>query len=109
MKLQIGYMTVLVGPIDRTYARAENLAGLWDDGQHLILIDPSLPAAEQAATLIHEIIHACWSAFQLPDKRLDQEAVCCTLERPLATVLRDNPTLPGVLHQALVNGRPIVT
>jgi hypothetical protein len=42
-------------------------------------------------TLLHEILHACWSEYGLSEnKNLDEEAVVYTLTNSIMSVMQDN-------------------
>jgi hypothetical protein len=104
MHIKVGYADYQVRPL-RSDAPVRGLCYYND---HIIELDAGLPPGEQAVTLVHEIIHACFAAFVVSGEGLDEEEVCKRLEVPLAMVLRDNPRLPGVLRKAMDEGRPIV-
>ena len=109
LSIKVGYADVHVLPMDRTLSLQCDAVGLYSHTNHTIYIRRDHPPAEQAATLIHELIHACWAVFNMTRRKLDEEGVCQALEGPLATLFRDNPCLPALLHQATANGQPIVS
>lgn len=86
----------------------ENAVGLYWDHLREIALDATLPAQEQAAILIHEVIHAVWSARKM-GKRVTEESACTHLGVALAEVFRDNPHLVSAITSALWNNTVIVT
>ena len=106
--IRVSYISVAVEGEAPISAQGNQRTGAWIAGEHKILIRCDLPPAEQAATLMHELIHAIYSTYALKGRRLGEEDVCCQLEGPLVAVFTDNPWLAGVLHQAVNHGVPIV-
>ena len=108
MKLKVGYATISVVGISPAESSAQGLNGGYTASMHRVEINTGLPPAEQAAVLVHELIHACFDVYGLKDEKLCEEDVCTALDGPLTALLTDNPTLPGVLHQAVNHGRNIL-
>ena len=73
----------------------------------LIMLDPAIPADNQAETLMHEILHGVWYAYNLEDG-LKEEAVVTALGTGLMAVFVDNPDLMKVLMDAALRGRPVL-
>lgn len=73
----------------------------------LIMLDPAIPADNQAETLLHEILHGVWYAYNLEDG-LKEEAVVTALGTGLMAVFVDNPDLMKVLMDAALRGRPVL-
>lgn len=107
MKLKVAHRDVEVIPMDP--ASCHDAVGLWWDHAGTIVISPDRPPEDQARILIHELLHAIHSCFRLDSRERDEEGICGDFDAPLATVLRDNPSLLAVLHQALNQRKPIVT
>lgn len=106
--LKVGHRDITVERLSLVDGLDQGLQGCFSNRHSRISITDGYPLQEQAATLWHEIIHACYECFGLPDRPLDQEGVCEALERPLATVIRDNPKLLQRLQDALTKGVPLV-
>lgn len=66
----------------------------------IITISNHLPLEQQAATLLHELMHAVWADRTMPAKA-DEEAAVDGLSRGLATAFVDNPELLDWLGDAL--------
>jgi len=102
VKLRIGHRWVSVEPI--TAASHDEINGDWSADLNRIRIRSDIAPEEQAETLLHEVIHAFYSVYDLertgPKKR-DQEEVCEALDGPLAAVFQANPELLAMLHLAL--------
>lgn len=103
-------MRVLVSPLAydvRAITPAESslriVAGFCRVENGDIAVDMAMSPDAQAATLVHELIHAMFYAGNLPSEELTEEQVCCGLEMPLLRLLRDNPAL----IQALVKSKPL--
>ncbi|MES1994455.1 MAG: hypothetical protein V4457_12900 [Pseudomonadota bacterium] len=77
-------------------------------GNQTLHIRPDLTPQQQASALIHEVIHACFHAFFLPEGNMSEEDVCSRLEVPLTNVVRDNPKLFEALRKALLQDKRIV-
>ena len=80
--------------------------GMFNEPEGTIEVATDQPPAEQAETLIHELLHAIWSSRHMK-ARLTEESAVTQLASGLATVLRDNPLLPQLLLGALVNGEDL--
>ena len=65
-----------------------------------IYLSDKLAPAAQAEVLIHELMHAYWDAFNLPG-RVDEEGACKFFGVAMSTLIRDNPTLSGMLGLAI--------
>lgn len=100
MKLRVGYLTLPVRLMEPGESGDEGADGKFRPQVARIDISPDLAPARQAETLVHELLHACWFATSLPEKPTEEVAVTA-LAKQLCQVLRDNPTLPGVLLAGL--------
>jgi len=65
-----------------------------------IALSPDLVGGAAVDTLIHEILHACWSFFNLP-KKLKEERAVTVMASGLAMVLRDNPEILKAIQAEL--------
>lgn len=108
MKVKVGACDVEVLAMSPPLADAETACGTYNPRRKAIHIEAERTSADQAEILMHELLHAGFDCFALPKSRLTEEMVCTSLAPVLATIIRDNPGLLGLLHQALCNGKAIV-
>lgn len=106
MRIKVGPVDVTVTPLDRMTAVERGVCGLYHSATKKIEVSPRQTPQTQAAILIHELLHAVWDVHAIPKD--GEEAMILRLEAPLAGIIRDNPELLGVLHQALCNDVPVV-
>ena len=104
LKLKIGHRKFRVVPFDTVDGPN---AGLIDFEAQTISLAIDVSPEEQARVLIHELLHAAWEMAGA-GKTLTEEAVCETLDGPLAAIFSDNPHIFGVLRLALNHGEAIV-
>jgi hypothetical protein len=71
-----------------------------------VKISPQARTDEQASTLIHELLHAVWDIYRLPEALTEERAITL-LEGPLMSLIVDNLHLRPVLEAALVEGIPL--
>lgn len=108
MKLRIDHITVELSAMeDEMVIDGVAVRGYFDPNQETIQIARDQSPANQADTLLHEIIHAIWSVRSLP-ARLSEEQVALWLASGLASVFKANPELLVVLSLALNNDLPVV-
>jgi hypothetical protein len=108
MKIKVSYGEVTVKGCSPAESDTNQMQACWRPLYHEIVIRTDLPPAQQAACLIHEMLHAIFSLHGLNNENLTEEEVCGILDGPLTAVLTDNPWLAGVLYQAVVHGAPVV-
>ena len=104
MMLRIGHLDYTV----RLFRVDERNDGCWGDcctHELEIRLARSDPA-RQLDTLIHEISHAAWDAYGMPDAATEEQ-VATFIGRAFAAVLRANPHLLPVL-MALRDGGSFV-
>lgn len=85
--------------------RSEN-CGTHDFHLGVIRISAVLDIQNAAYVILHEIFHAVWLLFGLPDDerdggKADEEQVCTCFGLGFSTVIRDNPGLFEWIEQAL--------
>lgn len=103
MRLRIDHITLDVEAMeDDGKAR-----GYFDPWAEAITIEAQQSPTNQADTLLHEIIHAIWSARGLPP-RVSEEQAALWIGSGLASVFQANPELLVLLSLALNNDYPIV-
>jgi uncharacterized protein YjaZ len=94
MKIKIGYRNYLViWGYTSEYGECDKSSGV-------IWISDKMPLEEQACTLMHEIMHACWEHMNLKP-RVDEETAVDGLSRAFSMVLLDNPDMLYWLAEAL--------
>lgn len=97
VKVRIGVLTFPIG-----HARPGDL----DESDYGIFHDtgigvaPNLSPDAMASTVVHEIVHAIWHTYKLPET-VDEETACRMLEGPLLAFLCDNPALIAQLRAAV--------
>jgi hypothetical protein len=104
MFIKVDHRDILVKAV--ASSELDDCRGIFYGETGEILIDQTIPAAEQAETLIHELLHAIWCSRHMKS-RLGEEAAVSQLASGLATVIRDNPVLPMLLSNALISGMPL--
>jgi hypothetical protein len=107
VKLQIGPLDYRVRPDHEHEDRIDGNQGLCEFITQTLWIDADLPPDAQAATLLHEVVHAAGHAhgFSFP---MDEEAVADFVGNAIGGVLRRNPHLLRALVAAWTRGVPIV-
>ena len=108
MKVRIGHLDYIVEAMHPEKADAERADGMFVARLQKIFIRSDLPAPQQAGVLLHELIHAIFHAHGLPPTKMTEEDVASRLEGPLASLIRDNPTLMAQIVKGLTGKRPIV-
>lgn len=108
MKVRIGHLDYNVELMSPQKADAEKADGLFYARDQKICVRADLPPAQAAGVLIHELIHAMFHAYGLPHNRLTEEDVATKLEGPLASLIRDNPTLIANIAKGLAGKRMLV-
>lgn len=103
MKIKIDYREIIGEPLP---AHETAVDGLYLDSEHKIQINHTLCPEEQAAILLHELIHAIWTIRGFP-ARMAEEEVCTALAPALATVIHDNPLMMRSIILALTEHMPI--
>lgn len=101
MKVSIGHLTFTVRWATAVEeAASPGLYGLCMMSAGEIIIHPSNQSVpEMASTLMHEIMHAMWHAYVLPD-RITEEVACRKLEGPLVAFYADNPQVVAAMIAA---------
>lgn len=107
MKLQIGPLDYVVRPDHAHADRIEGNRGLCEFMTQTLWIDADLPPDAQAATLLHEIVHAAGDACGVTFP-LKEEAAADFVGNVIGGVLRRNPHLLHALVSAWEMGVPIV-
>lgn len=78
--------------------RDENSCGDSRPDHLLIRLDPDRPPTSIAETLLHEIVHCCWSLTALRAiEHPDEEQAATALAPWLLAMLRDNPAVVDYL------------
>jgi len=108
MKIKVGYADYTVRGMSPILSDADSCEGMCRPDTQDIYIRTDRTPQSQACTLVHEMIHAAFDAFQLPREGMSEEDVCRKLEIPLTNIIRDNPKLFEALRKALTEDKPIV-
>lgn len=103
-KIRVGFGDVRVIPEEHHFVRGTPAAGSWEAATRTITLATSEHLADQAVTLVHEILHAIWSTYDLPESLGDEEAIVVALSGPLASAIRDNPEVFAMIDHSLNHG-----
>lgn len=107
MIVKIGHAFIQVVPFtSHELALTEAPMGMWTPGDLTIRINPGLPPAEQARTLIHELLHAIHHVYEVGDRH-DEETLCGKLDTPLSILFADNPNLGDILTRCFIRNQPL--
>lgn len=106
MKARVGYLDVPIRPMPTDFEHDVECSGYWSPNSCSIMVRTDLVPAEQARVVLHELLHACWFAYQLPDD-CDEETVVGRLDRALTALVRDNAGLFKDLQAALNDSKPL--
>jgi hypothetical protein len=89
-KVKVGYRTYLIKPADLGGDRY----GQCDNVKAVIRYDPEMHSGdlEVLNTVVHELLHSCWSVGALEDTDPEEKTVT-VLANQLSGLLRDNPAL----------------
>jgi len=98
--IRIGHLTIAIHP---GVPKPADQFGWMDYDTCTIHYCKELPPALLADTILHEVIHAIFFAFGIPNRKLKEEQIALTLAGPLLMVARDNPALVAWLA-ALLRG-----
>lgn len=96
MKLRIGHLDYTVRAMDETDAEHGDNYGLCYGRTQQIAVDHTVSSERQLSVLLHEIMHAAWSAYAMPDKA-NEEHVCSFFGNAFANIFLTNPHLLPVL------------
>lgn len=80
-------------------ADAEGALGDCRDEPPVIRINKGMTRPDRAATMLHELLHACWR--RMPSKGVDEEMAVTVLAENLAQVWVDNPSLITWISECL--------
>lgn len=92
MIVRVGSHQVSVAYWPEGHPDAEDNLGMFYASPFIIRIAAGRPPHETAQTLMHEVLHAMWTAGGMPDD-VDEEITCAGLEAPLVSFIHDNPVL----------------
>lgn len=83
----------------QSWSEKNEADGMCYVADQLIEVNKTLAPERGAMILLHEILHACWDAAELPGNA-DEENAVSGLARALYVTLRDNPKLLRYLNLA---------
>lgn len=106
LKLKMSHIFIEVRALDKHGFNADDYGWFVKEDQ-AIYIDMEQPPDEQVRVLWHELIHAFFWAYNIPEEARDEEKMCDILETPLAALFRDNPHLGAAIAAAFA-GKPLV-
>ena len=88
--VKIGWAEYSIQHWDHLTAVSSRRRGEQSDIEKVIRVDSFLDPRSVAETLLHEIIHAVYSVFQM-GREDDEERITQITSNGLATAMRDNP------------------
>lgn len=86
-------------PVKINLAKLPNHMGDYTHRDGVINIANDMCPSQQAATLLHEILHCCWRSAYITRKTPEETAVRA-LEQVLYQVIRDNPKIIKWIQEA---------
>ena len=91
--VKVGYRTYRLELWTEQQATDEDSDGESDHEAGAIRLDPRMDPQKAGNTVLHELIHAVWYVWSLPEENIGEELAVGGITNGLATVLRDNPGL----------------
>lgn len=58
---------------------------------------------------MHELIHALYDIYGLPQGKMGEEQIACQLGAAMAALHASAPELLAIVHLAIAHGKPMVT
>lgn len=104
--VKVAYRTYRIEMLDHWEATEKQRFGECDKNAAVIRLDEKLDRFKMANTVLHELIHAIWYAFNGPEAKITEENIAFVVSNGLTTVLRDNPALAVWLTEAVAEGKP---
>lgn len=101
--LRIGYRVYRVKPMP---ADSDEVHGCCNHIQCVIRVEPTPNNPPEAAnTLLHEMLHAIFAVYSLPEKELTEETVVSAVANGLSASIQDNKAAwDWIIDQLRVNG-----
>lgn len=99
MKIKIGGRAFTVRALTLEEETSLQAVGVFFCVEQQIAVSPRIMPDHQAETLLHEIAHAIWHVFGLPE-RADEERVSHAFGAGMAQVFRDSPALVAAVELA---------
>lgn len=100
-KLKVAAFDIVVEPLTPVTSLAKNQQGLFNALlQRIEIMTPSIDGLNQLDTVLHEVFHAIYWAYNIED-RDDEERTVATLATGLTQVLRDNPQVLKYINETL--------
>lgn len=97
LKVRVGYQDITVRVISpEQEGRLEDNEGFYQSSKAMICINDRQCVSEQFATLIHEMLHACFYVYgmrEVIESKDDEEYVVNTLASAMIKMFQDNPFL----------------
>jgi hypothetical protein len=92
--IRVGGVDVAVIAWSMHSAVASRRWGEWSAMELVIRVQDQMPSAMRAIEVVlHEVLHAIWWAYSIPDKDIEEEAAVSQLGAAWAALWRDNPAL----------------
>lgn len=100
--MRVGAFDFLIIDWDSPSANAERSFGVCIPGNQTIKVDSSVHPMKVADTLIHEINHAIWWAYNMYDED-KQERTVATMATAWTQIYRDNPEILAFIQQQVAS------
>lgn len=105
--IRVGYGDVKVVSLNEVTLGGVEVWGCWKPQSRTIELEAHSTPADHAAVLLHEMLHAIWSTYDFPDSLGDEEAIVAAFSGPLASLIRDNPSVIAKISASLNFGNPM--
>jgi hypothetical protein len=89
MTFRVGHTTVHLETISRKEADKRRIFGCYIPSRKTIQVQDDLPDDEQAKVIWHELFHALWDVYDLPE-HVSEEELCTLLDGPITQLIGDN-------------------
>ena len=98
-KIKIGYRTYVLRNNTKVLEEL-SLCGRHKSCDQIIEYSSDYPPSELVDTILHEILHACWSIY-VTEGTAKEEGIITSLAHGITQVMKDNPKLMKELQELL--------
>lgn len=98
--IRIGFQTFTVKEIRGGEKERSNYQGYSSFGRAYMAVARKPNTVDEANTLLHEVLHMCWSAMDIQDGDPEERTIT-KLTNSLCQIWRDNPDLLAYLNASL--------